>query len=211
MKKAENNAGWLRGLLQEIQVAVLTARYACGLLHKLEELAQTLSLRRLHASKANAHTGTSTSSYDAVQREALHPDLAAGKPKTDFYFGARSYGAGRFYQTATHAGVGQVAPNWYFCLVHSQLDCDEAFQAKVPATVLSPVWTKHVRLEWRGGRRWHRYRTRWRLRRGNLLISRRILARDLSLYFAHSHEQCFFAVFRSSVAVSLEQFPQMPD
>src|SRR4029077_10625840 len=171
----------------------------------------TFSLRRLHASEANAHAGMSTSSHDAVQRETLHPDLAAGQPKTDFYLGARSHGAGGFYQTATQAGVGQVAPNWYFCLVHSQLDCDEAFQAKVLATVLSPVWTKHVRLEWRGGRRWHRYRKRWRLRRVNLCMSRCILARDLSLDFAHRHEERFFAVFRSSVAVSLEQFPQMPD
>src|SRR4030081_2540355 len=86
-----------------------------GLLHKLEELAQTFSLRGFHASEANAHTGASTSSYDAVQREALHPDLAAGQPKTDFHFGVRSDGAGRFHQTATRAGVGQVAPNWYFC------------------------------------------------------------------------------------------------
>jgi len=62
-------------LLEEIQVAVFTARYACGLLHKLEELAQTFSLPRLQAREANAHTGTSTSSYDALQREALHQIL----------------------------------------------------------------------------------------------------------------------------------------
>jgi hypothetical protein len=42
-------------------------------------------------------------------------------------------------------------------------------------------------------------------------MSGRLLARDLSLYFAHGREQCFFAFFRPSVAVSLEQFPQMPD
>src|ERR1700738_2642194 len=198
MKKAENNAGWLRGLLQEIQVAVLTARYACGLLHKLEELAQTLSLRRLHAGPVNAHPGTSTSSYDAVQRETLHPDLAAGKPKADFYFGVRSYGAGSFYQTATHAGVGQVAPNGYFCLVHSQLDGDEAFQAKVAAPVLSPVWPKHVRLGGGGGGRGDRYRRVRRLGHVPISISRRILARGLSLYFAQSREQRFFAFFRLS-------------
>src|ERR1700731_1115539 len=211
MKKAEKNVGSLMVLLQEIQVAVFTTRFACGLLHKLEELTQTFSLRGLHAGEANAHTGTSTSSHDAVQREALHPDVAAGKPKTNFYFGGGSYGAGTFYQTATHAGVGQVAPNWDFCLVHSQLDGDETSQAKVPATVLSPVWTRTVRLERRGRRRWHRYGTRWRLRRVNACRSGRILARDLSLDFAHRREQCLFAFFRRSVAVSLEQFPQMPD
>src|SRR5258708_3305311 len=151
MKKAEKNVGALMEATSGDPGSCFHCANPCGLLHKLEELAQTFSLPRLQASEANAHTGTSTSRYDAVQREALHPDLAAGQPKTDFHFGVRSYGADRFYQTATHAGVGQVAPNGYLCLVHSQLDCDEALQAKVPAPVLSPVWTKHVRLERRGG------------------------------------------------------------
>ena len=70
-------------LLQEIQVAVFTARYACGLLHEFEELVQTFSLRRLHASEANAHAGVSTSSHDAVQRELERRAREVGYPQRD--------------------------------------------------------------------------------------------------------------------------------
>src|ERR1700693_1158645 len=135
-RRMDRTAGGL--LLQLLKIAVLAALRFGTVFHELEELLHAFANRGF---EIELYPDTETRialDHNSVEYEALHPDLAAGYPKTDLNVSPalpRRYG---FDVATAHAGIRQVAPDGRFRPIHFQFDRDEALDARETPPVVDP-------------------------------------------------------------------------
>src|SRR5882762_2837317 len=145
-------------LLQLLKVTVLAVVRLGGGFYKLEKLLQRLAFGSFEV-KSHADTkGRIALDDDAVEDQALHPNLSAGDPEANLHVRPTLHWSDGFHVAPAHTGVRQVAPDRGFGAIHFQFHRDEASDSRKTAAILSPARCEDVRLKWRcrRGHHWSR-------------------------------------------------------